>query len=80
MNWDELRAEERLLAEQAVRNRRALRKACREAADGKVLAVAEQLAVEQGREFSRRMLESSLREESHDVEKTAARTGPARAD
>jgi hypothetical protein len=60
MNGDELSAEERLLAEQAVMNRRALHKACREAPDGQVLAIAEQLAKEQGREFIRRMLESSL--------------------
>ena len=80
MNWDELSAEERLLAEQAVLNRRALRKACREAPDGKVLAVAEQLAMEQGRELIRSMLEASLQEEGRDVEKKVARTGRARAD
>jgi hypothetical protein len=80
MNWDELNAEERLLAEQAVMNRRALRKACREAEDGKVLAVAEQLAMEQGREFIRRMLESSLQEEGREVEKKVVPSGRVRAD
>lgn len=80
MNWDELSAEERLLAEQAVLNRRALRKACREAADGKVLAVAEQLAMEQGREFIRRMLASSLQEEGRELEKKVVPSGRAHAD
>lgn len=80
MNWDELSAEERLLAEQAVLNRRALRAACRAAPDGRVLAVAEQLAIEQGREFIRSMLESSLQEEGREAEKKGPRAGPARAE
>lgn len=37
LNWDELSAEERLLAGQAVLNFRELNKACDEAADGTVL-------------------------------------------
>jgi len=49
LKWDELRAEERLIAEQAVMNLRTLNKACREAPQGKVLPVAEVLAVDQGK-------------------------------
>ena len=49
LKWDELRAEERLIAEQAVMNLRTLNKACREAPQGKVLRVAEVLAVDQGK-------------------------------
>lgn len=36
VNWDEMTSQERLIAEQAVMNLRALNKACRSAADGKV--------------------------------------------
>ena len=46
LKWDELTAEERLIAEQAVMNLRTLKTACREAPQGKVLRVAEVLAVE----------------------------------
>ena len=80
MNWDELTAEERVLAEQAVLNFRALNKACRAAPDGKVLAVAEQLALEQGREFIRRTLQTSLELEGREVEKKVPRPGRARVD
>ncbi len=80
MNRDELTPEERLLAEQAVMNFRELNKACRSAADGKVLAVAETLAMEQGRELIRRTLQTSLEQEAREVEKKRRRAGPARAD
>jgi hypothetical protein len=80
MNWDELTPEERLLAEQAVMNFRALNKACRSAADGKVLAVAETLAMQQGRELIRHTLQASLDQEAREVEKKVRRSGPARAD
>jgi hypothetical protein len=80
MNWDELTSTERLVAEQAVMNLRALHKACRSAADGKVLAVAETLAMEQGRELIRKTLEVSLEQEGRAVEKKRRRAGPARAD
>lgn len=80
MNWDELSAEERLLAEQAVLNFRALNQACRAAPDGKVLAVAEQLAMEQGREFIRRTLETCLELEGREAEKKGLRAGRARVD
>ncbi len=53
MNFEELSPQECLIAEQEIMNFRTLNKACREAADGKVLAVAETLAVDQGRELTR---------------------------
>ncbi|MCA8993824.1 MAG: hypothetical protein KDA88_17695 [Planctomycetaceae bacterium] len=43
--WNELSAEERWVAEQAVMNLRTLNKACREAKPGTVLSVAEALAM-----------------------------------
>ncbi|MBX3440184.1 MAG: hypothetical protein KF861_22030 [Planctomycetaceae bacterium] len=79
MNWDELTLEERLLAEQAILNFRELNKACRAAADGKVLAVAETLAIEQGRELTRKTLQASLEQECREVEKKGRRAGPVRA-
>ena len=80
MNFDELSAEERLIAEQAVLNLRSLNKACNDAADGTVLAVAEQLAVQQGRELIRQTLQASLDEQTRAVEKKGRRAGGARAD
>ena len=80
MNFDELSPEERLIAEQAVLNLRSLNQACDEAADGAVLAVAEQLAMAQGRELIRRTLQSSLEQQARGVEKKGRRAGPARAD
>ena len=69
MNFEELSPQERLIAEQAVMNLRSLNKACREAKDGKVLDVAETLAMDQGRELIRKTLESSLNQEREGVEK-----------
>ena len=80
LNWNELSADERLVAEQAVMNFRSLNKACDAAADGTVLAVAEQLAMAQGRELIRRTLEASLGEQVRTVEKKGRRVGRARAD
>jgi hypothetical protein len=77
MNWDELTAEERLLAEQAVLNFRELNKAGHAAADGTVLGVCEKLAIEQGRELTRRMLEASLHQQAAAVEKKGRRVGRA---
>ena len=71
---------ERLIAEQAVMNFRALNAACNAAADGTVLGVAEQLAVKQGREATRRTLEMSLQMQDADVEKKVRRAGPAIAE
>lgn len=80
MNWDQLSPTERLVAEQAVMNLRALNHACRSAADGKVLAVAETLAMEQGRELIRQTLQASLEQEGREIEKKRPRIGPARVD
>jgi hypothetical protein len=52
-----------------VMNFRELNRACDSASDGQVLHLAEQLAVEQGRQLIRDMLESSLRHQAEAVEK-----------
>jgi hypothetical protein len=75
--WEQLSAEERLLAEQAVVQYRALRAACAAAPNGKVLGVAERLAVDQGRETARRTLESALQQEAAAAEKKGAQVGIA---
>ncbi len=62
MNWDDVTPEERLLAEQAILNFQELNKAGHAVADGTVLSVCERLAVEPGRELTRKMLEVSLHE------------------
>ncbi len=80
MNFDELSPEERLIAEQAVLNLRSLNKACDAAADGTVLAIAEQVAMTQGRELIRRTLQTSLDQQIQTVEKKGRRAGRARAD
>ena len=69
MIWEELSAAERLIAEQAVMNLWSLSKACRAAKDGTVLAVAETLAIEQGRELTRRALAASMEQERAEIEK-----------
>ena len=79
-HWDELSAEERLLAEQAVLNFRELNKACDEAVDGTVLDVCEKLAMRQGREAIRRTIETALNRQAGEVEKKGRRAGRARAD
>ncbi len=73
MDWNELTPSERLVAEQAVMNLRSLNKAAREAEFGKVLEVAEKLAIDQGRELTRRTLETSLDLEAREVEKKGRR-------
>ena len=80
MNWSELSPTERLIAEQAVLNFRSLNAACDAAADGKVLAVAETLALQQGRELIRRTVEVTLQQQAEGLEKKVRRSGPARAD
>ena len=72
MNWDEMSKEERLLAEQAVLNFRELNKACNDAADGTVLDVCEDMAMRQGRELTRKTIETSLQLQASDVEKRGA--------
>ena len=80
MNWDELSPEERLVAEQAVLNLRELNQAAYAAADGAVLNVCEKLALDQGRQLTRTMLEASMREQGQAVEKKGRRLGRARAE
>ena len=80
IDWNGLTPNERLLAEQTVLNFRALNAACDAAADGTVLGIAEQLAVKQGREATRRALEISLELQNADLEKKARRVGPAVAE
>lgn len=80
MNWSELSPTERLIAEQAVLNFRSLNAACNAAEDGKVLAVAETLALQQGRELVRRTVEVALQQQAEGLEKKVRRNGPARAD
>lgn len=72
-DWDTLSPEERLVAEQAILNLRSLNKACDAAPDGKVLAIAERLAMDQGREQIRQTLEISLSAQATEVEKKGAR-------
>ena len=76
-DWNGLTPNERLIAEQAVRNFRALNDACNAAADGTVLGIAEVLAVKQGREAIRKTRELSLQSQDADLEKKARRAGPA---
>ena len=79
IQWDDLTAEERLVAEQAVLNMRVLNKVCDEAADGTMLGIAEQLAMKQGRELIRTTLETTLSRQAAAVEKKGRRLGRARA-
>ena len=69
-----------MLAEQTVLNFRELNKAGDAAADGTVLNVCERMAIEQGRELTRRMLEATLNEQARAVEKKGRRRGRARVD
>ena len=80
MEFDRLSPEERLIAEQAVLNLRSLDKACDAAADGTVLAVAEELAMQQGRELIRKTLQTSLQAQAKSVEKKGHRAESAPVD
>jgi hypothetical protein len=64
MDWDGLTPNERLVAEQAVMNFRALNAACDASADG--------MGLKQGREATQRTLEMSLQMQDADVEKKNA--------
>jgi len=75
LSWEQLSAEERLLAEQAVLQYRVLRTACAKAPHGKVLGIAERLAVNQGREMTRQTLETALQQEAAEAEKKGAQIG-----
>jgi hypothetical protein len=80
MKWDEMTAEERLLAEQLVLNFRELNQACDRAKDGTVLGVCEEMALRQGRELMRQTIEASLHLQRAEVEKKVARRGSADAE
>ena len=80
MDFSQMTPEERLIAEQAVLNFRTLNKACDEAPHGRVLAVAEDLAIDQGRELTRRTLEASLRRQAEEAEKKGRRRDAAAAE
>ncbi len=80
MNLDELSPAERLIAEQAVLNLRTLNRACDMAADGTVLAIAESMAVQQGRKLTQKTLQASLDAQVEDVEKKVLPHERARAE
>jgi hypothetical protein len=80
MDWDGLTADERLVAEQAILNLRSLNDGCDEAADGTVLAIAERLALAQGRELIKKTLQVSVDRQVEAVEKKGRRHEAARAD
>ena len=69
MDLEKLTEEERLIAEQAVQNFRSLKKACDDAKDGTVLAVAERLALIQGRKLIQQTLQTSLELQARAIEK-----------
>lgn len=77
LEWQNLNAQERLLAEFAVTQYRTLQKACDAAPDGKVLGVAERLAVDQGREATRLTLTTALQQQAAEVEKKGVPAEPA---
>ena len=68
-----------LLVEQALAMARQLRRVCREAADGKVLAAAETAALKAGREFTRKALEAELNREAAGAAKKGLRSATAPA-
>lgn len=70
---------EALVVEQALAMARELKRTCQRAPHGHVLAAAEQAAVVQGRELTRRSLEAVFEAERADVEKKGAAAGPAPA-
>lgn len=70
---------EALVVEQALAFARELKTSGAAAADGRVLAAVEQVAVVQGRELARKSLEAALQLHGETVEKKAHRDGRARA-
>ena len=58
-----------LMAEQAVAMAKQLEAASQAAPDGKVLSRLERLAVDEGREFTRKALQAALQAEAEAVEK-----------
>ena len=70
---------EALAVEQALALVRQLKQACRDAPDGQVLARAERLAVDRGRQLTRAALEAVLNQQAQDADKKGLRRGPAPA-
>src|SRR5579862_6219082 len=70
---------EELLVEQARLMARELQAAADAAPDGHVLAQAEQVAVQAGRELTRRALEAALQAQAHGAEKKGRRAASAAA-
>lgn len=70
---------EALVVEQALAMYRELNRTCQLAPDGEVLNLAEQVAVERGRELTRKTLEVVLQDQAHEVEKKGRRVERARA-
>ena len=64
---------EALLVEQVLAMVRELRDVCHTAPDGHVLEQAEQIAVDRGRELTRKALENVLNEQAKEVEKKGRR-------
>jgi hypothetical protein len=64
---------EAMLVEQLLAMVRELKGVCRTAPDGQVLAQAEQLAVNRGRELTRKALEAVLNQQAEEVEKKGPR-------
>ena len=63
-----------LLIEQLLAMLHELRGACRTAPDGQVLEQTEQIAVQRGRELTRKALESVLNQQAAEVEKKGRRS------
>jgi hypothetical protein len=70
---------EALIVEKALAMARELNRTACDAPDGHVLARAETLAVDRGRELTRISLEATLQDQAQEVEKKGRRRGPARA-
>jgi hypothetical protein len=70
---------EALVVEQALALVRQLRSTCQAAPHGQVLAQAERVAVDQGRELARQALEAALNQAAAPPEKKGRRAGPAPA-
>jgi hypothetical protein len=64
---------EALLVEQVLAMVHELRNVCQTAPDGQVLAQAERMAVDRGRELTRKTLETVLNEQAKEVEKKGRR-------
>jgi len=70
---------EALVVEQALALVRQLRDTCQAAPHGQVLAQAELVAVDRGRELARQALEAVLNDAESPAEKKGRRSGPAPA-